>query len=190
MKITQEFTVARPLPRVWDFFHDMPQVATCMPGAEYLGQAPDGKHLGKVTTKVGPFQTNFEGEAEVTFDEALKQITSVGKGVDKKGASRGKMTLLCRLAQEGPATKVSIDADVQLSGSIAQFGRTGLITEVANIMIARFAQNTEAALSITDTATSTRTSVSAPPSAIALLAAALRAWFARLLSRKSGQIDL
>lgn len=186
LKIEQQFIVSRPLPVVWAFFHDIPKVAACMPGAEYLGQTPEGKYLGKVTTKVGPFQTSFEGEAEVTFDEDLKQVTSAGKGVDKKGASRGKMTLLCRVEPEGQATKVSVDADVQLSGSIAQFGRTGLITEVANVLIASFVQHAEAALAVQSGAPEPTPDAPAPAplGALGLFAAVLKGWFARLFPGK------
>jgi uncharacterized protein len=61
MKLHQEFTIAHPLDEVWRFFHDVPRVAGCLPGAEYVGSQEDGRHLGKVSAKVGPFQASFEG---------------------------------------------------------------------------------------------------------------------------------
>jgi uncharacterized protein len=189
MKIEQQFVVARPLPVVWDFFKDIPRVAACMPGAEYLGQKPEGPYLGRVTTKVGPFQTNFEGEADVTFDDAAKQVRSVGKGVDKKGASRGKMTILCSLFDEGGSTKVVVDADVQLSGSIAQFGRTGLLTEIAGVLVANFVHNAEAQLAPTGSAAEAPKAKEAgaakPISALQLLTAAIRNWFSSLRKKSA-----
>lgn len=146
MKIQQTFTVGQPLPVVWSFFHDIPKLAACLPGAEYLGRKDDGRLAGKVSSKIGPFQANFEGEAQVAYDEDAKSVDFEGKGVDKKGASRGRMTMACRLAGEGNATRVAVDADVQLSGSIAQFGRTGLLTEIANRLVADFVTNAEAEL--------------------------------------------
>jgi uncharacterized protein len=38
---------------------------------------------------------------------------------------------------------VDIDVDLALSGPVAQFGRTGLVTETANVLIAEFARNLE-----------------------------------------------
>jgi carbon-monoxide dehydrogenase small subunit len=146
MKIEQSFTVAQPLAKVWAFFQDVPKVAACLPGATYTGLKEDGSYGGKVTAKVGPFQASFEGEARVQYEDADKRVLFEGKGVDRKGASRGKMTMQCQLAPSEEATLVSIDADVQLAGAIAQFGRTGLLTEIASRMIAEFVSRTEAEL--------------------------------------------
>lgn len=146
MEIKQNFIVSQPLPAVWKFFHDVPSVAACLPGAEYLGTKDDGSLSGKVSAKVGPFQASFEGEAKVRYDEAAKEVEFDGKGVDRKGASRGKMSMLCALLPEGNATRVDVTADVQLSGGIAQFGRTGLLTEIANQLVAEFVKNAEAEL--------------------------------------------
>ncbi len=146
MKLHQEFVIARPLDEVWRFFHDVPDVAACLPGAEYLGPKEDGRHAGKVSAKVGPFQASFEGEADLCYDEAAKSVALKGKGVDRKGASRGKMTMACTLRQAGPGTAIIVDSDVQLSGTIAQFGRTGLISEIANALVADFVANAEAAM--------------------------------------------
>ncbi len=146
MKITQVFTVGRPLPVVWAFFHDIPRVAACVPGAEYLGAKEEGRHAGRVTTKVGPFQASFEGEADVAYDDAAHSVTANGKGVDRKGASRGKLAMTCTCEAAGDATKVTVDADIQLSGPIAQFGRTSLFNEVAGVLVQSFVQNAEAQL--------------------------------------------
>ena len=146
MEIKQNFVVSQPLPTVWSFFHDVPSVAACLPGAEYLGTKDDGSLSGKVSAKVGPFQASFEGEAKVKYDEDAKKVEFDGKGVDRKGASRGKMSMLCTLLPEGNATRVDVTADVQLSGSIAQFGRTGLLTEIANQLVAEFVKNAETEL--------------------------------------------
>ena len=34
MLITNDFEVAKPVAAVWDFFGDIPRVASCLPGAE------------------------------------------------------------------------------------------------------------------------------------------------------------
>jgi len=146
VEIKQNFVVSQPLPAVWSFFHDVPSVAACLRGAEYLGTKDDGSLSGKVSAKVGPFQASFEGEAKVKYDEDAKKVEFDGKGVDRKGASRGKMSMLCTLLPEGNATRVDVTADVQLSGSIAQFGRTGLLTEIANQLVAEFVKNAETEL--------------------------------------------
>ena len=186
MKITQNFTVARPLVEVWAFFKDVPRVAACIPGAEYLGPTEDGKHTGKVSAKVGPFQASFEGEADVSYNDADHSVQLEGKGVDRRGASRGKATMVCGLTANGNVTQVAVEADVQLSGTIAQFGRTGLITEIANVIVADFVRNAEAEITSASPEAATNGDVvgvqaelrkpTAPISGFRLLLASLRSW--------------
>jgi carbon monoxide dehydrogenase subunit G len=192
MKISQEFTVDRPLPDVWAFFQDIPEVAACLPGAEYLGPKGDGRHAGKVSSRIGPFQASFEGEAEVVYNDADKTIHVDGKGVDKKGASRSKMVMNCSLESVGTATRVVVRADIQLSGTIAQFGRTGLITEIAKVLVADFVRNAEAELlPPASVAAAPEAAMAASPaaparpiSALALFMVALKSWLLSLFARR------
>jgi carbon-monoxide dehydrogenase small subunit len=149
MQLKQDFLINRPADEVWAFFHDIPALAACLPGAEYIGPTEDGRHSGKLTSKIGPFQASFAGEASVTYDEAARTIALDGKGVDKKGNSRGKMTMVCTVTPAAGGTAVAAESDVQLSGAIAQFGRTGIIAEVSNVLVADFVRNVEARLNAT-----------------------------------------
>jgi carbon monoxide dehydrogenase subunit G len=149
MQLKQDFLINRPADEVWAFFHDIPALAACLPGAEYIGPTEDGRHSGKLTSKIGPFQASFAGEASVTYDEAARTIALDGKGVDKKGNSRGKMTMVCKVTPAAGGTAVTAESDVQLSGAIAQFGRTGIIAEVSNVLVADFVRNVEARLNAT-----------------------------------------
>jgi carbon-monoxide dehydrogenase small subunit len=146
LEIKQSFTVARPLSDVWALFQDVPTVASCMPGAELLADKGNGLYNGRVSIKLGPFGAAFEGEAQVTPDPATHSGHVEGKGTDKRGGSRSKLILDYRLAEVPGGTKVDVNADVQLVGPIAQFGRTGIVNETANVLIRQFVQNVEAKL--------------------------------------------
>ena len=146
MEIKQSFTVARPIGDVWALFQDVPVVAGCMPGAELLADKGNGLYSGRVGIKLGPFTASFEGDAQLTVDPAAHSGHLEGRGTDKRGGSRSKLVLDYRLTDTGGATRVDVDADVQLAGPIAQFGRTGIVTETANILIRQFVQNIEAKL--------------------------------------------
>jgi carbon monoxide dehydrogenase subunit G len=143
MKITQSFTVARPVDVVWEFFQDVPAVASCLPGAELMESRGDGVHKGKVAASLGPFKASFEGEATIKADAANRSGHVEGRGVDKRGGSHSRMALDYRLTEQAGGTRVDIDVDLTLAGPIAQFGRTGLVTETANVLIADFARNLE-----------------------------------------------
>src|ERR671918_2904074 len=146
MKVAQKFTVARPPAEVWGFFQDVPAVARCMPGAELVEDKGDGLYAGRVKVRLGPFGANFEGEARVSADPAAHSGHVEGKGVDRRGGSRTRMVMDYRLAPAGDGTEVTVDADVSLAGAIAQFGRTGLIQETANILVQDFVSALEGEL--------------------------------------------
>jgi uncharacterized protein len=146
MKISQSFSVAKPLPLVWGLFQDVPSVARCMPGAELTEDKGNGLFAGRLSIKLGPFSAHFDGEAQVTPDEAAHSGHVEGKGIDKRGGSRSKLIMDYRLREDGGLTHVAIDADLQLSGPIAQFGRVGIINETTAILIGQFVKNVEAKL--------------------------------------------
>jgi uncharacterized protein len=147
MKIAQSFTVGRPADVVWTFFQDIPAVAACLPGAELVESKPDGVQRGKVKVNLGPFKATFEGEAKVTTDPTTRSGHVDGHGIDKRGGSHSRMALDYRLKEVGNSTQVDIDVDLTLSGPIAQFGRVGLVTEVANVLIGEFTSNLDGRLS-------------------------------------------
>lgn len=149
MKIEHEFTVARPIDQVWDFFQDVPSVADCLPGAELLEDKGDGKYSGKVSVKLGPMSSTFEGDATVVPDHETKTGSIDGKGADRRGGSRGQVKVTYAMVGEENGTKVNLDADVSLSGAAAQFGRTGLINEISGRLISEFVQCVEAKLAAT-----------------------------------------
>ncbi len=146
MKISQEFVVASHPDVVWQFFQDVPSVAQCLPGAELTGQTEDGDYEGTLSSKLGPMTATFEGKVTVVTDETAMSATIEGKGVDKKGGSRGQVKVDYSVRPDDAGSKVLVDANIQLSGPAAQFGRTGLINEMSRRLIEDFVACLEAKL--------------------------------------------
>lgn len=139
MQLTHSFDVARPLQAVWEAFQDVPSVAQCLPGATLEETKGEDLYAGKIAVKLGPIAATFEGEARVSPDPANYRAFIDGKGVDKRGGSRGQVKVNYVLTQtDATATHVAIDADITLAGPAAQFGRTGLINEMSHRLIADF----------------------------------------------------
>ena len=182
MKILQEFVVPRPPEVVWSFFQDVPSVAQCLPGAELLARSEDGSYEGRLAVKLGPMTAAFEGKATVIPDEASRSAIIEGKGVDKKGGSRGQVKVLYAIAPEGEGSKVSIDADVTLSGPAAQFGRTGLINEMSKRLIQEFVSCLEGKLEAGSVEEAEAIQAS-EVRGISLFFTSLWAWIKRLLGR-------
>lgn len=179
MKISQEFVVAPPVDVVWDFFQDVPSVADCLPGAELTGKDADGAYEGRLSAKLGPMTATFEGKATVSPEPAERRATIEGKGVDKKGGSRGQVKVDYSLEEVTDGTKVGVEADVHLSGPAAQFGRTGLINEMSKRLIDDFVACLEAKLQA-ETVEEAKSIQAGEVRGISLFFASLWAWIKRL----------
>lgn len=91
------------------------------------------------------------------------------------------MSLNYQLSERQGTTLVNLDVDLVLSGPIAQFGRTGIVTEASKVLIGEFAHDLEARLS----PSYPKQPVLGPKrmSALSVLFTAVRRWFAHLLGK-------
>jgi len=141
MLITNDFEVAQPVDKVWQFFDDIPKVATCLPGAELTENLGEDKYGGKVAIRMGPVRLQFAGTAEITErDEAAKRIVVHAAGADERGRGQAAMVVSATLTGAGRGTKVAVSQDLQLSGAAAQYGR-GMISDVTSVLMGDFAAN-------------------------------------------------
>jgi uncharacterized protein len=141
MLIKNEFEVAEPVEKVWQFFENIPQVATCLPGAELTEDLGDEKYKGKVAIRMGPVRMQFVGTADITErDESAKRVVVHAAGADEKGRGQAAMIVTATLTRAGRGTKVAVAQDLQLSGAAAQYGR-GMISDVSSVLMRDFATN-------------------------------------------------
>lgn len=146
MKITQEISVGSSAESVFRFFQDVPSVAQCMPGAKLTEDRGDGSYRGTVSVRLGPMTAGFEGDATVTSDPDTMTGHISGKGVDRRGGSRGQVNVKYAVVAADDGSTVSVDADITISGAAAQFGRTGLINQISQRLIKDFVRCIEAKL--------------------------------------------
>ena len=150
MKITQEFQVGQSPETVFEFFQDVPSVAQCLPGASLTEDRGGGVYTGVVSVKLGPMTAGFEGEASVTSDAEALTGRIAGKGIDKRGGSRGQVKVDYAITPAEGGSQVVVDADITISGAAAQFGRTGLINQMSQRLIMDFVACLEAKLEASD----------------------------------------
>jgi carbon-monoxide dehydrogenase small subunit len=186
-EISERFEVSSPVEVVWDFFQDVPAVAACMPGVELGPVGDDGAYAGEMRTKLGPISASFQGTAEITgTDRAEHTGTIAARGVDKRQASRVRATVAYALTAQGTGTAVEVTANITLQGSMAQFGRTGILEEVSRQMTAEFARCLESRLA---PGTAEPASGGAPTTGevngLRVLRLAVVAWLQRLFRRPS-----
>jgi carbon monoxide dehydrogenase subunit G len=139
MLIKNDFEVAQPVEKVWKFFGDIPQVATCLPGAELTDDLGGEKYQGQVAVRMGPVRLQFAGTAEIAErDEAAKRLVLNAAGAEAKGRGQASMVVTATLVRSGRGTKVNVTQDLQLSGAAAQYGR-GMISDVTSVLMRDFA---------------------------------------------------
>jgi aerobic carbon-monoxide dehydrogenase small subunit len=190
VEFKQSFVVAHPVEKVWAFFGRVEDVAACLPGASLDGDGKDGAVNGRMKVKVGPISAEFRGVAHITRDEAAHRGAIVGSGRDARSnsATRGMIVYSVSPDETGAGSRVDIDVGYTLTGMLAQFGRAGLVQDLASRLTTAFAQNLETRLSAGNDAI--------PPSAVrelnaaSLIATALlgrvRAFFRRVFRRSGG----
>ncbi|HUC22677.1 MAG TPA: SRPBCC family protein [Streptosporangiaceae bacterium] len=150
MLIKNDFEVAEPIEKVWQFFGNIPQVATCLPGAELTDDLGGEKYKGKVAIRMGPVRLQFAGTADITErDEAARRVVVHAAGADEKGRGQASMTVTATLAKSGRGTRVDVAQDLQLSGAAAQYGR-GMISDVSSVLMHDFAVNMQDRISRID----------------------------------------
>ena len=149
-KISESFTVAQPADQVWVFLQDVSQVVRCLPGLELTDQLGDNVYRGRIKIKLGAVTSAFEGEATILEVDGNNRASRIsGKGVDKKGGSQARAEFGYRVAETESGAKVTVDADIKLTGTLAQMGRTGIVTDVVRELTQEFAANLESKLATT-----------------------------------------
>jgi uncharacterized protein len=182
--IKNDFDVAQPVDKVWNFFDDIPQVASCLPGAELTEDLGDDKYKGRVIVRMGPVKLQFAGTAEITErDDAARRIVVDAAGADEKGRGQAAMLLTARLTQIAGGTKVSVDQDLQLQGAAAQYGR-GMISDVSSVLMRDFAANMQSRIAAIDRGeTAAQPATAAPAGGVGIGLRALVMALSRLFRR-------
>jgi uncharacterized protein len=145
VELNNEFRVAVPAAKTWEFLTDVERVAPCLPGATLLSVDGD-EFTGAVKVKVGPITVSYKGEAAFQEKDATAQrMVLRANGKETRGNGNAAAVVTAQLKDEGDATSVVITTDLTISGKAAQFGR-GVLADVAGNLIGQFAKALEADL--------------------------------------------
>lgn len=155
MDIKNGFEVPLPVGEAWKTLLDIKRIAPCMPGAELLEVVDPNTYKGKVSVRLGPVALSFVGTARFEeIDEAAHRARVKAQGTDAKGRGGAIAIVTFALSSIASGTKVDVDTNLNLSGSVAQYGRgIGMIQDVATQIIAQFS-NALRAMLVSETALS------------------------------------
>jgi hypothetical protein len=125
---------------IWKCMIDPSFMVKSVPGAELTEQLDERNFKGKISIKIGPVTTKFNGEAEFTkLEEANYELTMEGKGLDTSGKGGANMTMNIKLStlEEG-GTEMQSSMSLSITGRLAQFGAR-MIVAVNNKMFDQWA---------------------------------------------------
>jgi carbon monoxide dehydrogenase subunit G len=142
LEFDNSFEVPLPVAEAWVVLMDVERIVPCVPGAELTEKIDEDNFKGKVSVRLGPVALTFAGRAEfVERDNDGFSARVKAQGSDSKGRGGANADVTFKLVSAGDsATNVEIHTNLQLSGSVAQYGRgVGMITDVASQIIGKFA---------------------------------------------------
>ena len=140
MIITTRFEVGAPIEAAWAYLLDVPKIAHCVPGASLTNVIDDKTYEGKVEVKLGPIGVSYKGKIMIeSMDETTHTVHVKAEGAESRGRGGASATVAAQLQPTDKGTAVVMTTDLAVSGVVAQFGRTGIMQEVAQRMAQRFA---------------------------------------------------
>ena len=197
MKFDNAFEVPLPPDAAWNLLLDVRRIAPCMPGAELTEVLDERSFKGRVAVRLGPVALSFAGTARFEEVDAQARRAQVkAQGTDQKGRGGANAVITFTMLPSGAGTRVDIATDLNLSGSVAQYGRgAGMIQAVAAELIGQFAVALRAMIArdvplvaAPDAMPQAAAPPAAPPAApiggIGLLWRAFLGWLGRLFRRE------
>ncbi len=146
MKIDGAFTIAAPLPQVWDALLDPQIVGPCIPGCSDIEVISPTDYRATVTLEIGPIKAGFKVAVTVTQIVPQVSVTCLTKGEEGSRASvlsaNSVMTVTaCGIDQ----TDVRYASEVSVTGRLGKFG-LGLMKKKAESVASAFARNLQSRL--------------------------------------------
>ncbi len=140
MKLQNSFEIPQRPRDAWTLLLDVEKIAPCLPGAEITEVVDDRTYKGRVNLRLGLVSLSFSGKAELQeIDESTHTARIKAQGKDTKGRGGAKALIDFQIEPTDAGSKVLIGTDLNLSGSIAQYGRgVSIIKDVSTQLIDDF----------------------------------------------------
>ncbi len=186
--LEQQFNVAHPPARVFAMFDDIAAVAACLPGTSLTVPPKPERVEGEIRVRIGPIAATFSGVARVERSPSDMSGRIVGIGNDRRSRSSTQGEIRYRLVpiEQGAATRIDLSIGYTVTGMLAQFGRPGLVRDLAARLIAEFARNLDRRLSGTTPVDVAPAELSGMSLVSGLLRTRVVRWFGRFSSNKDG----
>ncbi len=164
MRLDNSFDVPIAPAEAWRILTDVERIAPCVPGAKLTEVLDDNAYKGVVQVKLGPVSLAFDGKAQFTErDDDAHTAKLRANGRETRNRGTADADVIFALEPHGDGTVVRIETELQLSGPVAQYGRSqGVILSVSEEMIDRFATALKRDILAADTAAAPDTQPASP----------------------------
>ena len=142
MKIENSFEVPVPVSEAWTLLMNIEDIVGCLPGAELSEVVDESTYKGSFAVRIGPVSVTLGGTVQFEQRDDARHVGRLkGQASDPRGRGGAVSHITFRLEPVSDRTRVDIEADVQLSGALAQYGRgAGMISTLAGRIIDQFAE--------------------------------------------------
>jgi carbon monoxide dehydrogenase subunit G len=162
VQLEHSFSIPIGVEEAWGLLLDIGRVAHCMPGAA-IETIEGDEFTGSVKVKLGPVSLLYKGQASfLEKDEANHRVVIQARGRDSRGNGTAAARVVAILDRDGKSTSVRVETELDITGKPAQFGR-GVMIDVGNTLLGRFAENL--ALQLSDTTAVQSSAALGPPAA-------------------------
>jgi aerobic-type carbon monoxide dehydrogenase small subunit (CoxS/CutS family)/carbon monoxide dehydrogenase subunit G len=142
--VEQRLKLAGEPDAVWAALSDLPRVAACVPGAE-LESLQGNQVTGRMRIGLGPVRASFSGTGTVFLDASRREGRISGRGRDSGSGSATEGEVSWRvLAAPDHGSELAVRVSWRLTGTLAQFGRAGLVQDLVRRLAEEFAHNLDA----------------------------------------------
>lgn len=143
MEFENHFDVPVAADEAWKLLLDIQRIAPCVPGAKLTEIVDEKTYKGTISVKLGPVALTFNGRTSFeNIDETKKSAQLIAQGNDTKGRGGANAKVKFSIENVDVGSRVFILTNLQLSGSVAQYGRgVGMIKDLAQQIIDQFADN-------------------------------------------------
>ena len=146
MLIENEFQVPAPVDHLWTYLLDVEKVAPCAPGAELTEVVDDRNWKGRILMKLGPISLSFAGTVTMQErDDVSHRVVLKAAGMEQRGKGAAHANVTSWLEPGDGVTTVKMQADITLTGAVAQLSR-GLLPDVSKKLTQQFAECLQASM--------------------------------------------
>jgi carbon monoxide dehydrogenase subunit G len=141
VEVNERIEVPASPRAVWDVLSNPHAVVECVPGATLGEQQEDGSYDAALVVKFGPARVSFKARFWLELDTAAMTGKVTAKGKDSIGGTRVQADMKFGVVGQAdpPASTITIESQVEISGKLASLIETGS-TLVVKYMVSEFSE--------------------------------------------------